>query len=264
MHLWMAFSAGEGKSRENRLFQRAIELSIAGRNDEAIAVFGEAITLDPKGGVGYAAYCARGMLLAEAGRFEEATADYQAATALGYDGYDGRATTLRGLILLCSTGRADEAIPVWQEVAAKDDLARGLLETVTQPLGENKEPGYTRDTRPFGFADTSQKRMGDDLNIKVKKAKAENLARAKSRPSTHQLATYRALVRNVDLLNPKLPESERLTRARRLVRAYHRVRECRPKFHDRNEQLQAAFSIVNRHEYQQKLRREAALKLAVG
>jgi hypothetical protein len=118
-------------------------------------------------------------------------------------------------------------------------------------------------------AEHPQEGMGDDLNTKVKQAKAEILALAKPRPkprsSTLQLATYRALLQNVDLLNPDLGEDERRRRAKRLVKAYGRVRERRPRFHDRNEQLQAAFSIVNRDQYQRtgKPKREAA-KLAIG
>ena len=103
--------------------------------------------------------------------------------------------------------------------------------------------------------------MRDDLNTAVKKAKAENLARAKPRPkprsSTHQLATYRALVEHVDLLNSELPEDERKRRAKRLVQAYGRVRERRPKFHDTNEQLRAAFRVVNSDLYQRRKARKA-------
>jgi hypothetical protein len=108
--------------------------------------------------------------------------------------------------------------------------------------------------------------MRDDLNTKVKKAKAENLARGNARPSTHQLATYKALVQNVDLLNPDLAEDERLRRAKRLVKAYGRVRERRPQFHDKHKQLRVAFSIVNSHQYERtaKPKREAAKKLAMG
>jgi tetratricopeptide (TPR) repeat protein len=129
--------------------------------------------------------------------------------------------------------------------------------------------GYTREPPPSEAAVTPPLRMGENLNTEVKKAKAENLARAKPRPkprsSTLQLATYKALVQNVDLLNPELPEAERLRRSRRLVRAYGRVRERRPKFRDDNEQLRAAYSIVNSDQYQRdKLKREAAGKLAFG
>src|SRR5262249_23050648 len=116
--------------------------------------------------------------------------------------------------------------------------------------------------------DTSGKGMGDDFNTVVKQAKAENLARAKPRStprsSTLQLATYQALVEKADLLNPELLEDERLTRARRLVRAFERVRERRTKFRDDGPKLRAARTIINRFQYQQRLKREAALKLAAG
>lgn len=111
--------------------------------------------------------------------------------------------------------------------------------------GESKKLGYTKKPSPSEADDASQLRMGKDFDIKVKEAKAENLARGKprSRPATLQLATYRALVKNVDLFNPKLPEAERLTRARRLLGAYDRLRDVRPNFRDSNAQLTEARRI---------------------
>jgi hypothetical protein len=107
--------------------------------------------------------------------------------------------------------------------------------------------------------------MRDDLNKKVKKAKAENLARGNARPSTHQLATYRALVQNVDLLNPELSDDERLRRAKRLVQAYERLRARRPSFHDHNnKQLLAAFSIMNKVKYRRSQAKKAAQKVALA
>jgi hypothetical protein len=105
------------------------------------------------------------------------------------------------------------------------------------------------DAPPSSPADTPQPEgMGDDdLNTKVKKAKAENLARAKPRPkrrsSTHQLANYRALVQNVDLENPALSVAEQRRRANRLLTAYDRLRDVRPNFKDSNPQLTAARRI---------------------
>jgi hypothetical protein len=129
------------------------------------------------------------------------------------------------------------------------------------------KPVYTNDAPTSEAAVTpgAAPGMRDDFNTQVKQAKAENLARA-TRPSTHQLATYRALLQHVDLLNPDLAEDERKLRARRLVKAYKRVRERQPKFHDHNRQLRAAFSIVNSDQYQRtgKPKREAAKKLALG
>lgn len=119
--------------------------------------------------------------------------------------------------------------------------------------------GYTHKVPPSKSAAIRRRsRMGDDLNTAVKKTKAETLARGKPRMSTvRQLANYKALIQHVDLLNPELPEDERLRRARRLVRAYERVRERRPKFHDHCKQLLAAFSIVNKVKYPGRKRRKA-------
>jgi hypothetical protein len=136
-------------------------------------------------------------------------------------------------------------------------------------LGASQKPDYTGKAPPSSPADTSAEGMGDDdLNTKVKKAKAENLARAKPRPkprsSTHQWATYKSLLQHVDLLNPELPKDERRRRAKRLVQAYGRLRERRPKFHDDNEQLSAAFSIVNKVQYERRKAAKAVQKLAIG
>ena len=132
--------------------------------------------------------------------------------------------------------------------------------------GESEKSRYSKGNPPSRPDDASQDRMRDDFNTTVKKAKAETLARGKPRLSaTHQLATYRALVRNVDLLNPELPESERLTRARRLVHAYERLRDRRPTFHDHNnKELLAAFSIVNKEKYRRRQAAKAAQKAALA
>lgn len=138
---------------------------------------------------------------------------------------------------------------------------------VARRIAEYESPGYTGDTPSSETAETSPllRMPEDDLNTKVKKAKAENLARVTPRPATLQTATYRALLQNVDLLNPDLAEDERKRRAHRLVAAYKRVRNRRPQFRDHNRQLRAAFSIVNKAQYQRdKLKREAALRLAPG
>lgn len=134
-------------------------------------------------------------------------------------------------------------------------LKKSMYET------ESKNPGYTGYLPPSQPADTSQPGMGDDLNTEVKKArtevvrrgrddfdtevkkaKAENLARAGASAAL-QLATYEALVKNVDLFNPELPPDERLTRARRLLGAYDRLRRANPDFKDSNAQLTEARRI---------------------
>jgi hypothetical protein len=130
---------------------------------------------------------------------------------------------------------------------------------------ESNDAAYTGKAPPSSPADTSAEGMRDDFNTQVKQAKAETLARVKPRPSTHQLATYRALVRNVDLLNPELPEDERKRRAKRLVQAYERLRARRPTFHDHNnKQLLAAFSIMNKVKYHRSQARKAAKKAALA
>jgi hypothetical protein len=141
-------------------------------------------------------------------------------------------------------------------------IRRDLIKQGGGKVDQSNKPDYIKEAPPPEADDASQLRMRDDFNTKVKTAKIETLARGKS--ATLQLATYRALLRNVDLLNPELSQDERLTRARRLVRAYERVRERRPKFHDDGAQLRAARSIINRFQYQQKLKREAAHRLAAG
>jgi hypothetical protein len=154
-----------------------------------------------------------------------------------------------------------------------ENTRRDILELVEQlsdatTVDESKYSDYTGSGPSSEAAVTpgAASGMRDDFNTKVKKAKAENLARGNARPATLQLATYRALLRNVDLLNPELAEDEQLRRAKRLVKAYGRVRERRPNFHDKHKQLQAAFSIVNSHQYERtgKPKREAAKRLAAG
>jgi hypothetical protein len=128
---------------------------------------------------------------------------------------------------------------------------------------EAKKLGLNVDDPPVVAVDASASRqMGYDLNTAVKKAKAENLARVKPRPSAHQLATYKALVKNVDLLNPELSEAERLRRANRLVRAYQRVHKRKPNFPASPEVL-TAFSIVNKDNYQRRKAKAGQAKLAM-
>jgi hypothetical protein len=121
-----------------------------------------------------------------------------------------------------------------------------------------KKRRYTRDDPSSEAAEPSAASgmRDDDFNIRVMKAKAENLARGNPRlPMYHQVANYRALVQHVDLLNPELSEIERKRRAKRLVQAYERVRARKRDFHDHSKQLLAAFSIMNKVKYQ---RRNAA------
>jgi hypothetical protein len=149
-----------------------------------------------------------------------------------------------------------------RKVVASPPNYRGLAREYYRSFLETKLRYNTGAPPSSSPADTRQEGMRGDLNTKVKKAKAENLARGRSRPSTHQLATYRALLQHVDLLNTELPADERLRRARRLVQAYGRVRARRPKFHDKHEQLRAAFSIMNDAQYQRYTKPKRAVQKA--
>jgi tetratricopeptide (TPR) repeat protein len=90
-------------------------------------------------------------------------------------------------------------------------------------------------------ADTSRRaRMRDTFNIAVKEARAEILARM------------------VDLGNPAVAPDERLRRARRLVGNYRLRRAENPDF-PVSPEVRAAFSIVNKENYQRrKARAESA------
>jgi hypothetical protein len=125
-------------------------------------------------------------------------------------------------------------------------VREGLLKV----FQEWQNPEYNDEETPPSEAAEPSAASGmrdEDFNTAVKKAKAENLARAKPRPkprsSRHQLATYRALVENVDLENPELAPDERLTRANRLLTAYGRAQAVKPGFRDSNIQLTAARRI---------------------
>jgi hypothetical protein len=97
------------------------------------------------------------------------------------------------------------------------------------------------------------------LETAVKKAKAENLARVKPRLSAARaLATYKALAKHLDLLNPWLTEAEKLTRAERLVKAYKRLRKLKPDFRDTGAQMQAASRIRTADYRRRKRAKEAA------
>jgi tetratricopeptide (TPR) repeat protein len=238
-----------------------------GRIEEAISAFDHAAKLEPDYSLIHAAH---GAALADNGRPAEGLAAYDRAIEVQPD-YDV-AHAARGVALF-DLGRYEEALAACDRALDINPNNRRAYEFKNEVLsklhendGETHYPGYTGARPPPRPDDASRDWMREhDLNTAVKKAKAENLARGKSRlPATHQLATYRALVQTLDLLNPELSQEEGLTRARRLVRAYERVRDRRPKFRDRNEQLQAAFSIINRFEYRQKLKRQAVLKLAAG
>jgi tetratricopeptide (TPR) repeat protein len=253
-----------------------------GRFDKALAVANREIERQPDFGLAYAARA--GVVIeaaisravttssyeAEAESFKEALADCDRAIELApeYPGPFGlRSLALRGLKQF---DEADAAFRRAVALAPKNDPEWQSFLRRQCGFDESKPPGYTGKRPPSQADDTSQLEMGgDDFNIQVKQAKAEVLARAKPRPkprsSTLQLATYRALAQNVDLLNPKLPEAERLQRARRLVHAYERVRERRPKFHDHNNpQLLAAFSIINKVKYRRSQAAKAAQKAALA
>jgi hypothetical protein len=145
------------------------------------------------------------------------------------------------------------------ELVGTDRVALNMV------VGESKAADYTVDAPPSSPADASREGMRDDFNTQIKQAKAEHLARAKSRPAAHQLATYRALRETVDLLNPDLSEAEGKRRAKQLVQAYERLRDRRPGFHDKgNRQLLAAFSIMNKVKYRRGQAKKAAQKAALA
>jgi hypothetical protein len=125
---------------------------------------------------------------------------------------------------------------------------------------------YTGEAPPSETADTPpQLRMREDFNTAVKQARAQVFRRdASELRLAAASAAYKAMLKNVDLLNARLPESERLTRARRLVRAYERLRKRNPAFEDHSKQLLAAFSIINKVKYrgsQAKAAQKAALAM---
>lgn len=119
--------------------------------------------------------------------------------------------------------------------------------------GESKNPDYTGDDPPSD-ADTSRRRMRDDLNIAVKQAKASNTLEL---TKALAVARYEVLARHVDLLNPRLAEGERLRRAERLVTAYKRLRKLKPDFRDTGEQLRAARRIRMADYRERKIPKEA-------
>ena len=57
------------------------------------------------------------------------------------------------------------------------------------------------------------------------------------------MSRYELLARRVDLLNPRLSDAEKLTRANRLAAAFRRLRKLVPDFEDKGEQMQAARRI---------------------
>jgi hypothetical protein len=106
---------------------------------------------------------------------------------------------------------------------------------------ESRDVVYTGiDAPPSEAAVTPQLRMGDDLNIAAKEA------RAKLRNgllAAQRLATYEVLVRESDLTNPQLADAVKQRRAGNLLLTYARLRDVRPEFEDANEQLTAARRI---------------------
>jgi hypothetical protein len=106
-------------------------------------------------------------------------------------------------------------------------------------------PDYAGTTPSPGPADTSQHaRMRDDLNTAVKNARAQVFRRDTSKLRlAATTAAYKAMLKHVDLLNPRLAEDERLRRAARLLKTYNRIRKRDPEFHDDSDQLRAARRI---------------------
>jgi hypothetical protein len=112
-------------------------------------------------------------------------------------------------------------------------------------IGESNQPDYTVDAPPSRSDDASQKGMQDDFNTAL------------------AMSRYEVLAQHVDLLNPRLPESVKLTRAERLVKAYKRLRKAKPDFEDKGEQMQAANRIrtagYRRRKREEQLRKAASM-----
>jgi hypothetical protein len=105
---------------------------------------------------------------------------------------------------------------------------------------------YIKDGPPSEAAVTpgAASGMRDDLNIAIKQARTEVLARM------------------LDLDNPALSEKERLTRARRVKASFERRRAEDPDF-PASPEVQKAVSIVNRDNYRKATARKGKAKLAM-
>lgn len=160
---------------------------------------------------------------AEAISVVEKAGDFRSARAL-HIGQRGIITLLRDELtkLGISKGACDQV-----EVTL---LSYGIL---TYNHGSN----FPLDDPPSQPADTSQPGMRDDFNTALKQRKAEAVAPL---AAALAVARYEVLARDVDLLNPRLAEDERLRRAERLLRAYTRLRKTNPEYRDTGEQLRAA------------------------
>jgi hypothetical protein len=161
------------------------------------------------------------------------------------------------IILARSAAEAEKLHRVYDYLFGEDNEPDDYL------FGEDKEPIYDGNDPPSEAAEPPPLRMRDDLNTAVKNARRQVFRRA--RPAA-LAAAFKAMVKNVDLLNPDLPADERLRRSRRLVRTYERVRKRNPKFHDDSPELRAARSIINKFQYQQrqKSKQAAASMPALG
>ena len=102
--------------------------------------------------------------------------------------------------------------------------------------------------------------------LAAKKAAREQTARAAddTRPldltAVRLLAVYETLVLTSNLLNSDLGQDERLRRARTLRRTYECLRKRNPDFHDDSDQLRAAWSIINKFQFQRRKAKAGHLK----
>lgn len=120
-----------------------------------------------------------------------------------------------------------------------------LASTLKDFTGET-EPRYTSGSPSSETAEPSAASgmRDDDLNIAIKQARTEVLARL------------------VDLDNPVLSAKERLTRARRVVRSFERRHAEDPDF-PASPEVRKAISIVNRDNYQKAKARKAKAEPAL-
>jgi hypothetical protein len=147
-------------------------------------------------------------------------------------------------------------------VNASQEEVRDTLTRLGLPADAELEAILERVKARGGVAPEHGGGVGDDLNTAVKKARAKVFRRDASKQRlAAAAAAYKAMLKNIDLLNPRLSESERLTRARRLVRAYERLRKRKPAFEDHSKQLLAAFSIINKVKYRGAEAKKAALAM---
>jgi tetratricopeptide (TPR) repeat protein len=253
-HLWLIVNDGERNtvpaefSTDGFARRAIISLEAKNYNDVVIACDNtlELTPDDPR------IYFVRAVAHAALRQIYEAVADLEKASSL-----EPSDTILRSICIV--------QIKLYNIIGRHNDMVQAavtlhqLENANNHHFDENNILGHIEGHLSSSAVATRQRMTGDDLNAAVKKTKAETLSRGKPPSSAvRQLANYKALIQHVDLLNAELAEDERLRRARRLIRAYERVRERKPKFQDRNKQLLAAFSILNKVKYPGRRRRKTA------